>query len=206
MSARAFTACVLMTIAQLASAAELGRMFFTPTQRAALDTARKQNVRIELGNDENERAPTTPSTAAPASQTVRFSGLIQRSDGKSTVWLNNKPITDKMSGGLNISTVRGDTRVKLTAPDGGRSMDLKVGQTAEMVSGTIEEGYKRRPAPKSEEKPPLPIGGNDVSAVQKRTADTAADSLESSSRLQRQPRAASRDARDEAPAGGTDTR
>jgi len=196
---------LLAGFATTAAGAELGRMFFTPAQRATLDAARKQNVRVEIGNEDNDRAP-TPASTAPTPQTVRLNGLIQRSDGKNTVWLNNKPVTGPASGSLNISTSRNDTRVKLQAPDGGRSMDLKVGQSAEILSGTIEESYRRRVPPKLEEAPPVPAAGNDAAPVQKRTADAAADSLESSSRLQRKPRAASRDAQDDTAAGRPDTR
>lgn len=206
MISRALLAIVLMGIAGMLQAADFGRLFFTPAQRAALDTARKQNVRVEIGNEENERPQAAPTAAAPLPQTVRFNGLIQRSDGKGTVWLNNKPVTETTSGGLNISTNRNDTRVKLSTPDGGRSMDLKVGQTAEMVSGTIEENYRRRAPLKPDEKATPPAAGNDAANVQKRTAEPAPESIESSSRMQRKPRAAARDAQDEAAAGGTDTR
>jgi hypothetical protein len=203
MMARVALIIALLFAGGIATAAELGRMFFTPAQRAALDAARKQNIRVEIGNEEEERAPAAPAAAAPLPQTVRFNGMIQRSDGKSTVWLNNKPVTGENAAGLNVSTSRNDTRVRVSRPDGGRAMDLKVGQTAEMVSGTIEETYQRRPPAKAEEKPVLPAA-NDAAPVQKRTSEPAADSLESS-RIQRKPRAAARDALDEA-AGGTDRR
>jgi hypothetical protein len=203
MMRRVLLAMLLTFAAGTATAAELGRMFFTPAQRATLDAARKQNVRVEIGNDEAERPPASPAAAAPTAQTVRLNGVIQRSDGKNTVWLNNKPVTGSESGNLNVTTNRNDTRVKLQVPDSGRSMDLKVGQSAEILSGTIEESYKRRPpAPKAEEKPLLPGPGNDAAAVQKRTAEPAPDSLESSPRMQRKPRAGSRDAADDTPAGG----
>jgi hypothetical protein len=203
-SARAALAIMLLACAGAASAAELGRMFFSPAQRAALDSARKQNLRTDIGNEDGER---TPAAAAPLPQSVRMSGLIQRSDGKNTVWLNNKPITGKSSDGLSITTRRGDTRINLSQPDGGRSVDLKVGQTAEMISGTVEESYRRRLPAKVEEKPALPADKNVAPAVQKRTAETTPESIESSPRLQRKARAAARDAQDETPAsGGPDAR
>ncbi len=203
MMRRALLLMLVAGAAGAAGAAELGRMFFTPAQRATLDAARKQNVRVEIGNDEAERPPASPAAAAPVPQTVRLNGLIQRSDGKNTVWLNNKPVTGAESGSLNVSTNRNDTRVKLQVPDSGRSMDLKVGQSAEILSGTIEESYKRRPpAPRLEEKPLLPGTGNDAAPVQKRTAESAPEPADSASRMQRKPRAGSRDAADDTPANG----
>lgn len=205
MTAR-LTAFLMLVLAGSAAGAEIGRFFFTPAQRAALDAARKQNVRVEIGNEETEKPPTAAAPAAPLPQTIRFNGVIQRSDGKNTVWLNNKPVTESTSGGLNISTNRNDPRLKLQVPESGRSMDLKVGQSAEIVSGTIEEGYRRRTPAKTDDKPVVPAAGNDAAPVQKRTADSTTDSIESASRMQRKPRAAGRDAQDELPAGTPDTR
>ena len=202
MSARLLLA-VLMVATHSAGAAELGRLFFTPAQRAALDVARKQNVRVDIGNEDNEKPAV--AAAAPTPRNVSVNGLIQRSDGNNPVWLNNKPVSSGNAAGVNISTRKGDTGVKLSVPDSGRSVDLKVGQTVEILSGTVEEGFRRRNPLKIEEKPAT-AADNNAQAVQKRTAEPATDSIESSSRLQRKPRAGSRDAQDEARAGGTDNR
>lgn len=184
--------------------AELGRLFFTQAQRNALDMARKQNIRLEIGNEETERQQ-NGANAAPLPQTVRLNGMIQRSDGNNTVWLNNKPITGQNAAGMSFSTNRNESRVKLQLPDGGRSMDLKVGQTAEINSGTVEESYNRRSANRVEDKA-LTGPTNVVAGVQKRTADSTSESIESPSRLQRKPRPAQRGAADEAAMDGNDTR
>ena len=141
------TAIVLMLCASAAANADFGRLFFTPAQRATLDNARKQNIRIEIGSD-NEQA------AAPVPQNVSVNGVVRSSDGKSTVWLNNRAVTGKNAGGLNVSINKNDSRVKLSVPESGRSVDLKVGQTVEIVSGTIAEGYSPRSTPKIEAKGP----------------------------------------------------
>ena len=187
-----------------AASAELGRLFFTQAQRNALDMARKQNIRLEIGNEETERQQ-NGANAAPLPQTVRLNGMIQRSDGNNTVWLNNKPITGQNAAGMSFSTNRNESKVKLQLPDGGRSMDLKVGQTAEINSGTVEESYNRRSANRVEDKTPTGPT-NVVAGVQKRTADSTSESIESPSRLQRKPRPAQRGAADEAAMDGNDTR
>ena len=184
--------------------AELGRLFFTQAQRNALDMARKQNIRLEIGNEETERQQ-NGANAAPLPQTVRLNGMIQRSDGNNTVWLNDKPITGQNATGMSFSTNRNDSKVKLQLPDGGRSMDLKVGQTAEINSGTVEESYNRRSANRVEDKA-LTGPTNVVAGVQKRTADSTSESIESPSRLQRKPRPTQRGAADEAAMDGNDTR
>jgi hypothetical protein len=47
----------------------------TEGQRATLDAARKQNVRVEIGNEDNDRAP-TPASTAPTPQTVRLNDQV----------------------------------------------------------------------------------------------------------------------------------
>ena len=184
--------------------AELGRLFFTQAQRNALDMARKQNIRLEIGNEETERQQ-NGANAAPLPQTVRLNGMIQRSDGNNTVWLNDKPITGQNAAGMSFLINCNDSKVKLQLPDGGRSMDLKVGQTAEINSGTVEESYNRRSANRVEDKAPTGPT-NVVAGVQKRTADSTSESIESPSRLPRKLRPAQRGAADEAAMDGNDTR
>jgi hypothetical protein len=134
---------VLLACASAASAAELGRLFYTTAQRATLDNARKQNIRVEIGGDNEQQA-------APVPQNLSINGMVRRSDGKTTVWMNNRVVADRNVGGVGVVPSRNDNRVQLIVPDSGRSVDLKVGQTVEIVSGRIEEGYARRAAPSPE--------------------------------------------------------
>ena len=137
-----------LLIACAASAADLGRMFFTPAQRATLDSARKQNIRVEFSDETADQ----PAAAPPVPQNISVNGMIRRSDGKDTIWINNRPVTDQNAGGFRVSPQKGSDRVHLSVPESGRSVDLKVGQSVEIVSGTIEENYSRRAAVKSEVK------------------------------------------------------
>ena len=64
-----------------AQAQELGRLFFTPEQRAALDARRKARV------------PDKPAAASAVEQPVtRVDGAVRRSGGRSTVWVNGEAI------------------------------------------------------------------------------------------------------------------
>lgn len=145
MTARLAAAIVLMLGAGTAAGAELGRLFFTPAQRATLDTMREKNIGKEAVS-EKEPAPPLP-------QNVTLDGVVRRSDGKNTVWLNSRAVTAPKAGGIGVSTGKSDNRVRLNVPESGRSIDLKVGQTAEIVSGTIAENYSRRaPLPQTETK------------------------------------------------------
>ncbi len=107
-----------------ARAQELGRLFFTPEQRAALDARRKA------------RLPDKPAAAAP-SPTTRIDGLVRRSDGRTTVWVNGEPVSGNgQVEDLRVAPRRGDpSRVTVQAGEDGRPIDLKVGSTLDRGSG-----------------------------------------------------------------------
>jgi hypothetical protein len=124
--------------------------------------------------------------------------MIRRSDGKNTIWLNNRVVNEQQPGTLNAEIGKGDNKVRLSVPDSGRNVDLKVGQTVEIVSGTIEESYLRRPAAKAEAKP---------STESEKTSDDGAkvtpaaprEAVKSEPALQRRPaRPQDTDVRDDA--------
>jgi hypothetical protein len=134
-----------------ASAQErLGRLFFTPAQRASLDVARSQRARAAVATEKSEQE------ATPVPQTITYSGVLRRSDGKTTVWINNQPVHDRESAGAAaiVGRVRPDGSVTLQVPQSGRSVNLKPGQSVELLSGAVEEPYSRRfEAPRPEPKP-----------------------------------------------------
>jgi hypothetical protein len=77
--ALAFFAGAALTAASLPCVAqELGRLFFTPEQRSALDARRKARV------------PDKPTANVVVSPTMRLDGYVKRSSGRSTVWVNRE--------------------------------------------------------------------------------------------------------------------
>lgn len=148
----------LIVAVQPAPAAEpLGRLFFTPQQRATLDTARKQKSRATIATEETREAAPAP----PVPETITVQGVVRRSDGKSTVWINSRAVQEggKAGSASVVRTDRPDGSLTVHVPQANRNVDLKVGQSLEIVSGTIEENYSRRatapkPEPKPEPKPP----------------------------------------------------
>jgi len=84
-----------------APSTEPGRLFYTPAQRAQLEAARARNV---------TQLKQASSTAAPAP--VRFDGMVIRSDGSSTRWVNGRPqVSTSGVSGLKPGQVRADGRV-----------------------------------------------------------------------------------------------
>lgn len=126
---------LLMLILPLAAnAAEpLGRLFFSPEQRAQLDALRTKKVVAAQVKDE------------PAPEFITYNGIIRRDDGKTTVWVNNKSLSEKdiRDSESLVGRIERDGRImiqpaqKSTAP----GLRLKVGQSAELLSGRIAEPF-----------------------------------------------------------------
>lgn len=112
----------LVLAATPAVAQEVGRLFFTPEQRAALDARRKARV------------PDKPSATVVASPTTRVDGFVQRSGGPSTVWVNGEPLPEG-SGDLP----RIGPRVSVPLGEGGRRAALKPGQTLDRGTGEVRD-------------------------------------------------------------------
>ncbi|MDP2110399.1 MAG: hypothetical protein Q8N48_11215 [Thiobacillus sp.] len=83
-------------------AADPGRLFYTPDQRAQLEAARNRNV--------TQVRPATPDASAPPP--VRYDGVVIRSDGKTTRWVDGQPQLDASGvAGLKPGQIRADGQV-----------------------------------------------------------------------------------------------
>ena len=147
---RALATLVLsLSIATPAAAQSIGRLFFTPAERAQLDAARV-----------NKRAAEPPSAAKsaepppPHTQVITYNGIVRRSDGKATLWLNSRPADEKEAlSSLPVSgRVRADGGVTLQVPSTGSTIDLRVGQRAELQTGRVSEARADKEKEKEKEK------------------------------------------------------
>ena len=102
-------------------AQEVGRLFFTPEQRAALDARRKARV------------PDKPAAVVVASPTTRVDGFVQRSNGPSTVWVNGEPLPEGSEG------PRIGPRVSVPLGEGGRRAALKPGEVLDRGTGEVRD-------------------------------------------------------------------
>lgn len=99
---------------------ELGRLFFTPEQRQALDARRRARV------------PDKPAPAPLAvSPTTRLDGYVRRSDGRATVWVNG--------ASQDESRPLPDGRVAVSVGDGGARVRLKPGEVLDRSSGEVTD-------------------------------------------------------------------
>jgi hypothetical protein len=110
----------LMGAAVPAHSQQLGRLFFTEDQRAALDARRKARV------------PDKPAAApVAASPTTRLDGFVTRSRGPTTVWVNGEPAPE--------AAVRGESSASVPVGDGGARVELKPGQVLDRGTGEVRD-------------------------------------------------------------------
>lgn len=123
---------VLGVLPRSATAQELGRLFFTPEQRGALDARRKARI------------PDKPATVIVESPVTRVDGFVSRGSGKSTVWVNGDPIPEgTQPEGLRVTTRRTDTsRVRVNIGETDSQVDLKVGQSFDRDSGEVRDSLR----------------------------------------------------------------
>jgi len=111
-----------------ARAQELGRLFFTPDQRAALDARRKARV------------PDKPAAAPQAESPItRVNGAVQRSGGRSTVWVNGEAIPEGAAVGQPAPHAGNPGRVTLPAGESAQRYDLRVGESLDRGSGEVRD-------------------------------------------------------------------
>lgn len=153
---RLILAIALSGLSAAGSAQEpaLGRLFLTPEQRAALDNARRNKIRAEAVVAAADKKP-----RAPPAKSVTINGVVSRSDGESTIWVNGHATEGETQDGMHVVIAPGsNSSVVVREPARGKNVRLKVGQRADLVSGKIEESYQQRraepPAPPAAFSPP----------------------------------------------------
>lgn len=122
-----------------AQAPTLGRLFFTPAERAHLDELRRKPVPRDAVTSESDATP-----AVPSPQYITVNGVVRRSDGTTTVWVNNKPVAGKrVEDGVVVtpSGGSGSGNVTVRIAETGHSVNLKVGQQLELHSGQVQDAY-----------------------------------------------------------------
>ncbi|MDH5534930.1 MAG: hypothetical protein OEZ08_05065 [Betaproteobacteria bacterium] len=146
----ALTLLLLLAVGEVRAAEQIGRLFFTLDQRVQMDTARAQRNRATLSAEIEQEA-------APAPEIFTYHGVVRRSDGKNTVWINDRAINDgKESGRLPPARPRPDGSIVIELPQSDRKVNLKVGQSVELRSGTVAEPYSRMQVPPKPAGKPAP--------------------------------------------------
>lgn len=124
---RHLSALLLLAFLGSAHAQDLGRLFFTPEQRAALDARRKARV------------PDKPAATAVVSPTTRLDGYVQRSGGRSTVFVNGDAVLEGTPDAPVVDPERRGGRVPVIAGEGGPRVELRPGETLDRSTGEVRD-------------------------------------------------------------------
>ncbi len=136
-SRRGLCGLLLLAAAHGAGAQELGRLFFTPERRAALERQRTFNI---------QEAQTLQGT------TMSLDGVVYRSSGKNTVWINRTAQTEGDSARTGVSAVVSPKTPgsALLAPGDETPTQLNVGEAINRATGErntrLGGGVVRTPA------------------------------------------------------------
>jgi hypothetical protein len=127
--------CLLLAAATFSVAARadaqlapepVGRLFFTPERRAALERQRQLNLR-EMQSLRGE--------------TIAFDGVVRRSSGRSTTWINGIPQHDHATPtGVLVVPAGGETGRAAVSSGEDRPMSMKVGESLNRSTGEKQDG------------------------------------------------------------------
>ncbi|MCE9633276.1 MAG: hypothetical protein K8Q92_03730 [Methylophilales bacterium] len=136
----------------IAEDARLGRLFLTPSDRATLDIVRKNSKapdKVITSKDIEQEAVTedAPVVSKKASSPVIVNGYISRSDGKNTVWVNDRPMAEKStSQTVKVEKLRADKgQVKIVLTDEKKAASLRPGQVYDPNSNRVYNNLRDVP-------------------------------------------------------------
>lgn len=105
---------------------QLGRLFMTPESRASLERQRQYNIQ---------------ETRSLEGDTMRLDGVVVRSSGKSTVWVNNRPQNENVRGTGVVANLSHQRPDRATLAAGAEPpVDLKVGVTVNQATRETSGG------------------------------------------------------------------
>lgn len=101
---------------------EPGRLFFSPERRQVLDQQRKTKSFQET---------------VVEGETLTLNGIVSRSSGKWTVWVNGSPVTESDSSSVAVAPVKGSSSLGRmnAATEGGTPSVVAVGNAVDRSTG-----------------------------------------------------------------------
>ncbi|BAN34414.1 hypothetical protein SCD_n00567 [Sulfuricella denitrificans skB26] len=112
---------------------KIGRLFFSPDERAMLDRLRQKSG---------------GSSTLSTTEQITLNGIVQRSSGKNTAWLNQFPQHgNETPQGITVLKSNGRSSVVPLQLPSGKQVSLKPGQTFDITKGKVHEGYEDNTVP-----------------------------------------------------------
>ena len=115
---------------------KIGRLFYSPDERAMLDRLRQKSIGSTLS----------------ATEQITLNGIVRRSSGKTTAWINQLPQHEnEIPQGITVRQGQAAKPSALLLLPSGRQVNLKAGQTFDATKGKVREGYEDATGSKPQE-------------------------------------------------------
>jgi len=154
------------------AAETLGRLFFTPAQRHTFDSGKQ--------------LPDSPKAAAAGPQTAKLNGVVTRSDGETTVWINGHAIGKKDPPIAASASAADPAAARVELPGSRTAVRLKVGQRYVRSTGRVIESYQQR-RQGSDLPAPDPMQQNSLDPATARSQDSGRTAGTSDQNSERSP-------------------
>lgn len=147
--ASAVVALTLLTLGSgwpaLSSAQEFGRLFSNVQQRADLDSLREKYDpnRQEIIYKEGPKSVVAPVKPPPKLPDLMVNGLIVRSSGRSSAWVNGTPLTDGEATPDGVQIRSGSDGIQFVLPSGDNTATIRPGQLLDPNAGTVQDNLAR---------------------------------------------------------------
>lgn len=136
-AAMLLSAAAAWPLAAPAQSIHFGRLFTTPSERQRLDALRMGGASAASGQTAvvlpDATAIPAPPPPPPAPLTVN--GVVRRSDGRTTVWINQSPQT---GGAVKTAPGTRQPTVAVPLPNGGQAQ-AKPGQQVDPTTGAVHD-------------------------------------------------------------------
>jgi len=137
-----------VTKLQAAAGGDFGRLFSYPSERKTLDVLRQnQKLKVITPQDLQQEASET-SEPVELPDPVTMQGYVKRSDGATTLWINNKAVQENSTvddvrvGRLHKqagTAQTGTDNLNVQIPANGKNIHLKAGQVYVPETDQIKE-------------------------------------------------------------------
>lgn len=143
--------CASLGALQLQAAPDddFGRLFSRANERKNLDILRQnQKLKVITPQDNIQTEPLAVEVPPELPEPITMQGYVKRSDGASTLWINNKAVQEDSAidnvqiGKLNKQTGSAQTgadSLNVKIPANGKHIRLKAGQVYEPETNQIKE-------------------------------------------------------------------
>ncbi|MDM8561164.1 hypothetical protein [Candidatus Parabeggiatoa sp. HSG14] len=121
---------------------KLLRLFTTVQERTAINKEREKKPPLTVfpptGTGDEDFPPPPPMIGS-----LTFNGLVKRSQGTNTVWINGSENIFQPTFTVDVNKIADDLSVPIFLTNSAQEIILRPGQSVNTIDGSIEENFKQ---------------------------------------------------------------